>query len=119
MALSRQKLQCIQDNPNLSSAALGRLLGINKSTVERNREKPLWRHSGVGIPYVYDSVNPDGVYKAVVFGKRTIAKGTLIHAIENVDRLIYCLENNNGKLPRTLNEVVFGDLEFINASKRK
>lgn len=121
MALSRQQLQLIHDNPNLSSAALARLIGVDKSTVSRNRTAPLWKHSGVGIPFVYDSMNPDGVYKALIFDGRTLARGKLDAVMINLDRLIYCLENNNGKLPRTLHEVVFGDLEFrriCNATQR-
>lgn len=116
--MNAQQNRLIADNPNLSGAAIARLIGVNKSTVNKSREKPLWRHSGIGIPFVYDSINQDGVYKALIFNGRTLAKGRVQSVMENLDRLIYCLENNNGKLPRTLNEVVLGDLEFINAEKR-
>lgn len=111
--MNSQQLQLIKDNPNLSSTAIARLIGVHKSTVDRNRIKPLWKHSGTGIPYVYESVNKDGVYKTLRFGVRVLAKGKIDSVMENLDRLIYCLENNNGKLPMTTEESIFSNLNFI------
>lgn len=116
--MNKQQLQLIKDNPNLSGAAIANLLGVHKSTVERNREKPLWKHSGVGIPYVYESVNSDGVYKSLKFAGRTLAKGKIESVLVNLDRLIYCLENNNGKLPMTTEESIFSNLDFITESEK-
>ncbi len=111
--MNSQQLQLIKDNPNLSSAAIARLIGVHKSTVDRNRTKPLWKHSGASIPYVYESVNKDGVYKALRFGARVLAKGKIDSVMGNLDRLIYCLENNNGKLPMKTEESILNNLNFI------
>jgi hypothetical protein len=111
--MNKQQLQLIADNPNLSSAAIARLIGVHKSTVDRSRSKPLWKHSGVGIPYMYESVNEDGVYKSIRFGGRVLSKGKLDSAMENLGRLIYCLENNDGKLPMTTEQSILSNLNFI------
>jgi hypothetical protein len=117
MPISGQKLQCIKDNPNLSASALSSFLGIDRKTVERNRESPEWKHNGKSIPFMC-FVIAESAHWQVQFGSRMIHRGSFVEAINNVDRLIYCLENNSGKLPRTLSDVVLGDLEFINANKR-
>lgn len=116
--MNKQQLQLIKDNPNLSGAAIARLIGVHKSTVERNRKKPLWKHLGAGIPYIYESVNKDGVYKSLKFAGRTLAKGKIESVLVNLDRLIYCLENNNGKLPMTTEESTFSNLTFITESEK-
>ena len=103
----------INDNPNLSGGAIERLVGVSRMTVSRYRPRPIWSHSGCGVPYLSRTVTKDGLYFRVQFKGRNLFNGTFDNAIENVNRLIYCLENNNGKLPRTLNQVVFDDLEFI------
>lgn len=112
MALSKRQLQLIHDNPKLSSSSLAKFLGVNIKTVSANRDKPTWKHDGRTIPFL-STVNHDGLRWYVQYGKRKIHRGSFNSAMDNVDRLIYCLENNNGKLPRTLNDVVLGDLEFI------
>ena len=98
----------LADNPNISSAALSRLTGKSRFSIERLRAKlgltPNWRHIGVGIPFTSQSVNKDGVYLSLQFKQRVLAKGLIEGVMVNLDRLIYCLENNNGKLPPTLSE---------------
>ena len=111
--MNAEQKKLIEDNPNLSGEAISRLIGVDKSVVNKFREKPTWKHSGIGIPFVYDSANKDGIYKALIFNGRTLARGKLTHVIENLDRLIFCLENNNGNLPKRLKESIFDDLEFI------
>ena len=98
MAISRAKAQVIADNPNLSSSALARFLGINIKTVIANREKTNWKHDGKTIPFL-STVNHDGLRWFVQHGNRKIHRGSFKNAIKNVDRLIYCLENNKGQLP--------------------
>lgn len=117
MPLSSQQLQLIHDNPNLSGAALSRLIGVSRWVINEIRDKPKWTHNGKGIPFVGFSKS-SGQYK-VRCKRRDIYKGGFNDCIENLDRLIFCLENNNGKLPRTLNDVVFGDLEFINSKEKQ
>lgn len=108
-----QHIRLIDDNPNLSNRSLARFLGISRHAIEKHREKPLWKHSGIGIPFTYDKKTRDGVYKFVLFNGVSIAKGTLVYCMENLDRLIYCLENNNGKLPPNFEAWVMKDLGFI------
>lgn len=106
------KQQLIKDNPHLNSAALARFLGTTKMNVWRNREKPLWTHRGHGIPFVVQHRSSDGIYLTIRHTGRNIANGKLPYILENLDRLIYCLENNNGNLPPTLEEWTLKDLEF-------
>lgn len=111
MPLSKQQIQLINDNPNLSGAAIGRLVGVSRWTVNEHKESPAWTHKGVGIPFV--SFNKANGQHVVRCKRREIFKGKFTKCMENLDRLIYCLENNNGKLPRTMSDAVFGGLGFI------
>lgn len=111
--MTPQHHQLIADNQNLSSTALARLIGVDRRTVARNRASPLWKHSGVGIPYITTVNTVDGLYYQVEFNKRVICRGSFPLAMENLDRLIYCLEHNNGKLPPTFEQSIFSDLEFL------
>lgn len=104
--------QLIKDNPNLSSSALARFLCFTHAKVSRNRETPLWAHRGHGIPFTFEQVMSDGVYLILKFRGRVIANGKLPYILENLDRLIYCLENNNGNLPPTLEDWSLKNLEF-------
>ena len=109
--MNNQQLQLIKDNPNLSSAAIARLIGVSRWTVSKHREKPNWTHKGSGIPFV--SFSPSSGQYKVRCKRRDIYKGKFNSCMENLDRLIYCLENNNGKLPMTTEESIFSDLNFI------
>lgn len=104
MAIHWRKEQIIKDNPNLSSSALARFLGIDRKTVARVKKSleidVLWKHSGIGIPFTSTYITEDGLFTEVVLKGRTISKTNKTEVTaESVDRLIYCLENNNGKLP--------------------
>lgn len=110
--MNKSELRLIEDNPNLSSSVLARLIGVDRSRVSRARKKPFWSHSGVGIPYVHCKIT-SSVYLQLICKGRAIASGKLNHILENLDRLIFCLENNNGELPKTTNEAVLGGLRFI------
>ena len=109
--MSPSKKRVIDDNPNLSSATLARFLGVSKSTVARYREKPLWTHRGYGIPFVTEHRVEDGIYLTIRYQERNLANGKLDYILEQLDRLIYALEN--GGLPPTLSQWVFKDLEFL------
>lgn len=113
--MTPQQERLIKDNPNLSSSALAKLIGVHKNTVINFKKRAgivsNWYHFGVGIPFVgYDKsvtayrVRKDGV--RIFFGS---FKGAML----NLDRLIYCLDNNSGKLPPTFEESIFSDLIFI------
>lgn len=110
----------LKDNNNLSSAALSRLTGKSRFAIERLRTKldlqSNWRHRGVGLPFTHQSVNEDGVYLSLQFKGRVLAKGKIEGVMINLDRLIYCLENNKGNLPPTLSEWSLSGLTFAKDS---
>ncbi|AUR95819.1 hypothetical protein NVP1213O_43 [Vibrio phage 1.213.O._10N.222.54.F10] len=99
----------ILDNPNLSTTALCRLTGLSVGVVNRIRVKPLWTHKGKGIPFMCFVNRKEQACHQVSVRGRLVFNGLLTKAIENVDRVIYCLENNNGKLPSK----VFDNMGFI------
>ena len=105
MAIHWRHEQVIRDNPNLSHRELARFLVISRYSVQRFRKAksltPLWKHDGRTIPFTYDTMNPDGVYKLLKYKDRQLARGKLETVMVELDRLIYCLEKNNGKLPPT------------------
>ena len=107
----------VSDNPNLSASKLAKLAGAHKNTIINVKKKlgvsPNWFHFGVGIPFIdYDSIVT--AYRLRKDGRK-IYNGSFTGVMENLDRLIFCLENNNGKLPRTIEELVFNDLRFQGA----
>lgn len=124
MPLSRRSIQLIKDNENLSTIVIARFLKVKPKSVSYFRNaygyKGKWFHKGCGFPFVMEYI-ASGSTKSfrVEFSNRVIYSGNIQGALTNLDRLIYCLENNNGKPPRTLNEVVFGDLEFINRREQQ
>ena len=121
MSIHQIKQQVIRDNPNLSHRELARFLGISRFSVQRFRKTnsltPLWKHKGRGIPFTHDSMNPDGIYKLLKYKDRQLARGKLETVMVELDRLIFCLENNNGKLPpQSVEGWSLDNLEF---NKRK
>lgn len=109
--MDSQLVRLISDNPNINNDALARIAGVSRQSIGRLKRKlciePKWIHCGIGLPFVnYDkSVTAYQVRKS---GRR-IHFGSFELAMVNLDRLIYCLENNNGKLPSK----VFDNMEFI------
>lgn len=110
--MDNQQRQIIKDNPNLSSAALARLLGLTHAKVNRNRDASAWAYRGYGLPFTFEQVMSDGVYLILKCRGRVIANGKPPYILENLDRLIYCLENNDGNLPPTLEDWSLKNLEF-------
>lgn len=112
--MNEQQKHLVCDNPNLSSAKLATLTGLESHTIRNARAamgiKPLWYHKGVGIPFMY--FNTSLVAYAVYKNDTHLFAGSFDKAVESVDRLIYCLENNNGKLPPSRREWYFKNLEF-------
>lgn len=111
--MNARQIQLIKDNPNLSNSALARFLCVSRDTVRRTREKPKWKHRGVGIPYTNIVDNCDGLYYRVEFNRRVISNGSFELAMLNLDRLIFCLEHNDGKLPLTAKQSIYQGLRFI------
>jgi hypothetical protein len=111
--VDKQIERLIEDNPNLSSSMIANLVGLHKNTVI-NAKKRLgikynWFHFGVGIPFVdYDASSTS--YRIRKDGRK-IYDGSFNGAMENVDRLIYALDN--GGLPPARKESYFIGLDFI------
>lgn len=93
--------QLIRDNPNLHNNKLAGLIGVSRSAVQEHKKKhgmtPHWYHSGCGAPFVYFDKHA-GAFR-VSFRGVVVFSGVFHKAHENIDRLIYCIENNDGKLP--------------------
>ena len=112
--LTIEQERLIMDNQNLSSSIIASLIGLHKNTVINAKKRlginPKWFHFGRGIPFVdYDRVLT--AYRIRKDGRK-IYNGSFSSVMENLDRLIYCLDNNNGKLPPTMKEYVFDNLKF-------
>ncbi|AUS01781.1 hypothetical protein NVP1291O_67 [Vibrio phage 1.291.O._10N.286.55.F6] len=103
----------IADNANLSSSMIANLVGLHKNTIIKAKKRlgiaPNWFHFGVGIPFVdYDASSTS--YRVRQDGRK-VYDGSFNGAMENVDRLIYALDN--GGLPPTRKESYFAGLGFI------
>lgn len=114
MAISDTEIKVIMDNPNLQTNVLARFLGIDKATVRKVRgHRGVHAFRGFGIPYMTSELYNNGFRHVTVYRGRKLGVGSFKYCIEQLDRLLFCLEHNDGQLPRTLNQVVFDDLEFI------
>lgn len=117
--ISRQIKKLIQDNPNLSTSALCRLTGSNRRSIEEAKERAKWSHNGKGIPFLSTGLTGGTLgaeinYKVRCKGRTLASCSSMASAMLNVDRLVYCLENNDGKLPsRPEIKTIFDNLGFI------
>ncbi len=108
-----QKL--IDDNPNLSNAALGRFTGLTRKQVfsyrRKNQIKPNWFHKGKGIPFTSRFIVDQSTiaWRVECKGRAITSSSNFRNVIDNVDKVIYCLEINNGKLPSK----AFDNMNFI------
>lgn len=110
---SRQE-RLIIDNPNLQTNVLARLLGVDKATIRKFRgNRGVHIFKGHGIPYMTSEIYNGGFRYVTVYQGRKLGVGSFRYCIEQLDRLLFCLDSNNGKLPRTLNQCTFDDLRFI------
>lgn len=116
--MNAQQERLIRDNPNLSNEVLAKLIGVTRKPVRLLKKKigikQKWSHRGNKIPFFHQSINENFVIEnKVIFGKRKVHGGSFSEAMINVDRLIYCLDNDGKHLLKTLEQKVFDDLEFI------
>jgi hypothetical protein len=112
--ITNQQRQAILDNPNLQASVLARFLAINPSTVRKVRGgRGIHAFRGFGIPYMTSELYNHGFRYVTVFRGRKLGVGSFKYCIEQLDRLLFCLEHNNGELPLTLEEKIFLDLKFI------
>lgn len=109
--MDKQVERLITDNPNLCSSALSRLTGVNVRTLNRKRNSSAWRYKGVGVPFLCFVNSKDAAFYEVRCKREYISRGAFEDLIENVDRLIYALDN--GGLPPTRKESYFIGLGFI------
>lgn len=111
--MNAQQERLIRDNPNLPDSKLANLADLTVKQVSHYRSinncRGKWFYRGSGIPFC--DFNQDG-YRVRKSGKK-IFRGSFSGAIENVDRLICCLDNDGKHLLKTLEQKVFDDLEFI------
>lgn len=121
MKISNQQMErLVRDNPNLSASKIASLASVHKNTIINIRRRlgviQQWFHFGIGIPFVdYDPINTS--YRLRKNGRK-VYNGSFLGAMENLDRLIFCLDNNSGKLPKTLEESIFSELEFIKTTQQ-
>lgn len=112
---NQQMERLVIENPNLSASKLASIAKVHKNTIINTRRKlgvnHQWFHFGVGIPFVdYDPITTS--YRVRKDGRK-IYNGSFSGAMDNLDRLIFCLDNNQGELPKTMEESIFSDLEFL------
>lgn len=112
--MNKQVERLVIENPNISSGKLAMLTGLKSHTIRNYRRrlgvKSFWHYSGVGIPFMY--FNAALVAYEIKKSNRDVFAGSFHNALLNVDRLIYCLDNNNGKLPAARRESYLKNLEF-------
>ena len=115
LKMDSQIQRLIDDNPNLSNAALGRFTGLTRKQVFTYRKvtetRPNWLHKGKGVPFTSRFIVDSSTiaWRVECKGRAITSSSNLCNVIDNVDRVIYCLENNNGKLPSK----VLDNMKFI------
>lgn len=103
----------IDENPNVNSTVLSKLIGEPVRKIERHRETAVWRYKGKGIPFLSFCNTSESAFYCVTYRRKLLFKGKLEGALEQVDRVIFCLENNNGKIPSFKVEPIMSNMEFI------
>lgn len=117
--MTNQQLRLINENPNLSSASLSRFTGIHHNKIQKLKAKTgvNWTYRGHGIPFLKFINGKERAFYLIGYSRQPVHRGNFSSAIENVDRLIYCLENNDGKLPPSGKQSIFEWLGFLNKEK--
>lgn len=87
------------DNPNITNRKLSLLTGLHESEISRKRKEYLgfWVYKGVGLPFIH--FNASKAAYVLKYDKRTVTEGSLTNVLMNLDRLIFCLDSNDGLLP--------------------
>lgn len=111
--MNAQQERLILDNPNLPDSKLASLTDLTVKQVSYyrfiNNCRGEWFYKGSGIPFC--AFHQDG-YRVRKSGKK-IFRGSFAGAMINVDRLIYCLENDGKHLLKTLEQKTFENLSFL------
>lgn len=103
---NKQAIRLISDNPNLSHTVLAKLLNVSESYIKKIRRVyslgGAWMYRGTGIPFTRQVETDAGIYYEVAKNHQRLFRGNFSGAIEQLERLLYCLHHNSGKLPPRL-----------------
>lgn len=114
--MTNQQTRIILENPNLSNTVLAGFLGISENQVRKFRARngftPNWKHDGKSIPFLRTVNAHDRFFFVVAHGDKEMHRGGSKKAIEQVDRLIYALDN--GGLPLSFKQWLFKGLRYGN-----
>lgn len=90
--MTTEQRRVINENPNLQSGVLSRLLGIPSNTIKtfrrRNNLRGKWTYSGKGIPFL----RFDGLYRINYNCKYVTASNNFEQVINVLDHLLWCIE---------------------------
>lgn len=118
--MTEQQKRVIRENPHLQAGRLAEFLGLNVNTVRsyrvRNKARRSWTYTGLGIPMMF--FNIDSGCFIVSNKKAKLFKGVFSKAIDVVDRLLWCIENNMFNQPR-IEHPYFENLGFSNGKEAK
>lgn len=99
--MTEQQKRVIRENPHLSASKIASLLGLSRSTIVSYRYRlggVCWSYSGKGIPFFYFSNSCAQHF--VKYNGKVFYNGVISKAINIVDHLIWCIENNIFNQPR-------------------
>ena len=90
--MTTEQRRVINENPNLQSGVLSRLLGIPSNTIKtfrrRNNLRGKWTYSGKGVPFL----RFDGLYRIMYNHEYVIACNDFKKAINVLDHLMWSIE---------------------------
>lgn len=98
--LTKEQKRVIRENPHLQPSKIAKFLGLSVNTVKYYRRDIFtWVYSGIGFPFCdFDSCNAQWLVRK---NHALIAKTSIINkAINFLDHLIWCIENNMFNQPR-------------------
>jgi len=93
--MNEMQKRVIRENPNLQSNKLADFLGLSRNTVISYRYRlggVSWSYSGIGIPFMY--FNKSCAQYFVSKSRGIFYNGLFGKAVNVVDHLIWCIENN-------------------------
>ena len=101
LTMNDQQRKVIDENPNLSAGKLAYFLGLSRNTVISYRYRlggVAWSYSGIGVPFMY--FNRSCAQYFVSKSRIVFYNGLFGKAVNVVDHLIWCIENNMFNQPR-------------------
>ena len=104
MKLTEQQKRVIRENPHLQRGKLSRLLGVGEFSIDSYKtynNLKSWTYSCCGMPFL--SFHPLSTSYRVQYKSRVIFLGSRNKAINVLDHLIWCIENDMFNKPRIEN----------------